>query len=125
MNPPPITTANGLLYRNGEVVHLPEADAVAARHGHRSAEAMVRHLEANHSPRWPNLLHAQRLGGWCVECRNAGPRDMVHYRYTIGHVEKCPDWETESSRSFDWELKDARVKALARINEIETPYART
>jgi hypothetical protein len=43
--PDQITTANGLLYRGGQVIHLPEADDVALAHGHHCAEAMVRALE--------------------------------------------------------------------------------
>lgn len=40
-----ITTANGLLYRDGRIINLPEADDVALRHGHQCAEQFVRALE--------------------------------------------------------------------------------
>lgn len=40
-----ITTKNGLLLRDGEVIPLPEADAVAVKHGYVYAEQFVRDLE--------------------------------------------------------------------------------
>jgi predicted lipoprotein with Yx(FWY)xxD motif len=39
------TTKNGLLYRDGELVGLPEADQVASEHGYMFAERMVHALE--------------------------------------------------------------------------------
>ncbi len=44
MDAPAITAHHGLLWRSGKVIPVPEADAVAARHGHSCAEAMVRAL---------------------------------------------------------------------------------
>lgn len=44
---PKITTANGLLYREGVMIPLPEADEVAVKHGHYCAERFVRALEAS------------------------------------------------------------------------------
>jgi hypothetical protein len=173
-----ITTANGLLYRSGQVIHLPDADRVATHHGHMNAERMVKHLEQlagwhiGQRARFDNgrrkatgeiyditrgpgdvvklaisvtrggkptqysidadfcervgkfaaLQEAKQLGGWSIECRNAGPSDMVHYRYIIGHLTKCPDWESDQCRNATWDIKDARREALARINEIEAPY---
>jgi len=40
-----ITAKQGLLWRNGKVIDLPEADIVAAQHGYLCAERMVRALE--------------------------------------------------------------------------------
>lgn len=40
-----ITTADGLLYRNGKIIGLPEADRVAREHGCNYAEEFVRELE--------------------------------------------------------------------------------
>lgn len=40
-----ITTKYGLLFRNGELLKLPEADRVAALHGFTCAERFVKHLE--------------------------------------------------------------------------------
>ena len=45
MNKDTLTTKNGLLYRNGKVVLLPEADYLARAHGCIYAEHMVRILE--------------------------------------------------------------------------------
>jgi len=39
------TTKNGLLYRDGELVCLPEADRVANEHGYMFVERMVHALE--------------------------------------------------------------------------------
>ncbi len=41
----PITTRDGLLIRDGEVIQLPEADKVAKKAGYKHAEEMVRALE--------------------------------------------------------------------------------
>lgn len=41
-----ITTSEGLLWQGGKVIPLPAADEIARRHGHQSAEAFVRALEA-------------------------------------------------------------------------------
>lgn len=41
-----ITTSDGLLWRKGAVIPLPEADDVARGHGYQHAEQMVRALEA-------------------------------------------------------------------------------
>ncbi len=41
-----ITTKNGLLYRDGQEIPLPEADKVARKHGHQYAEQLVKALEA-------------------------------------------------------------------------------
>ncbi len=40
-----ITTKNGLLYRNGKVIPLPEADKVADEYGYMYAERLVEALE--------------------------------------------------------------------------------
>jgi hypothetical protein len=40
-----ITTRAGLLYRNGQVIHLPEADSVAIAYGFSCAERFVRALQ--------------------------------------------------------------------------------
>jgi len=40
-----ITTANGLLYRNGVRIDLPEADTIAKSRGFSCAERFVKHLE--------------------------------------------------------------------------------
>lgn len=42
---PVITTSKGLLWRNGEIIPLPQADIVAQKHGYTCAEAFVRALE--------------------------------------------------------------------------------
>ncbi len=39
-----ITTKNGLLYRDGKMIGLPEADRVAREHGYSYAEQLVRAL---------------------------------------------------------------------------------
>jgi len=39
-----ITAKNGLLWRNGVVIPLPEADIVAAAYGFPCAERLVAHL---------------------------------------------------------------------------------
>lgn len=39
------TAKNGLIYRHGKRVDLPEADTIAASYGFRCAEEFVRHLE--------------------------------------------------------------------------------
>lgn len=53
-----VTTKNGLLYRDGKIINLPEADQVALKFGFAYAEQLVRHLqstanseEANHASR--------------------------------------------------------------------------
>ncbi len=40
-----VTTKNGLLYRHGEMIQLPEADIIAQEHGYQYAEHLVRALE--------------------------------------------------------------------------------
>lgn len=40
-----ITTKGGLLFRNGKMIPLPEADAVSIQHGHLCAEIFVKALE--------------------------------------------------------------------------------
>ncbi len=45
MTPGEITTKDGLLYRGGKIIELPEADKVAREHGFECAEAMVKALE--------------------------------------------------------------------------------
>jgi len=40
-----ITTKNGLLYRNGEFINLPEADWLAEALGYVYAERLVKELE--------------------------------------------------------------------------------
>jgi hypothetical protein len=40
-----LTTKNGLLYRDGEMVDLPEADNVARANGFLYVERLVKHLE--------------------------------------------------------------------------------
>ena len=39
-----ITAKDGLLWRNGKIIELPEADDVARRHGFAYAEQLVKHL---------------------------------------------------------------------------------
>lgn len=46
LNNAEITTRDGLLIRNGEVIQLPEVDEVARKRGFTCAERMVSHLEA-------------------------------------------------------------------------------
>ena len=41
LEPDVITTKNGLLYRNGAVVFLPEADRLAVEHGYWCAEQFI------------------------------------------------------------------------------------
>lgn len=45
MQQPTISTKDGLLFRNGVLIPLPEADEVAALHGYTCAERMVKALE--------------------------------------------------------------------------------
>ena len=40
-----ITTKKGVLWRDGKIINLPEADKVARDHGHLYAERFVKHLE--------------------------------------------------------------------------------
>ena len=40
-----ITTKDGLLYRNGKIIELPEADRVARQRGFTYAEHLIKHLE--------------------------------------------------------------------------------
>jgi hypothetical protein len=40
-----ITTKNGLLYKDDEVINLPLADTIARKHGFLYAELFVKHLE--------------------------------------------------------------------------------
>jgi len=47
---PAVTASKGLLWRNGEVIPLPEADRVARAHGYQYAEQLVRALEAKVVP---------------------------------------------------------------------------
>lgn len=39
-----ITAKDGLLWRNGKIIDLPEADAMARKHGFMYAEQLVKHL---------------------------------------------------------------------------------
>jgi len=39
-----VTSKDGLLWRNGAIIELPEADRVARQHGFDNAEQLVRHL---------------------------------------------------------------------------------
>lgn len=41
-----VTTKDGLLWRDGKIIPLPEADWVAEEHGYVYAEQLVRALEA-------------------------------------------------------------------------------
>jgi len=45
-----ITTKDGLLYRNGKIIELPEADKVARDHGFLYAERFVKSLEKKEEP---------------------------------------------------------------------------
>lgn len=45
-----ITTKDGLLYRDGQMLELPEANEVARAHGHHCAEQFVRALERKPKP---------------------------------------------------------------------------
>jgi hypothetical protein len=40
-----ITTANGLLYKNGKIISLPDADTIAYKYGYVYAERLVRALK--------------------------------------------------------------------------------
>ncbi|KKL22463.1 hypothetical protein LCGC14_2406770 [marine sediment metagenome] len=40
-----ITTKNGLLYRDGQMIPVPEADWIAREHGYQYAEQLVKKLE--------------------------------------------------------------------------------
>ena len=40
-----ITTKNGLLWRDGKIINLPEADKVARKYGYLYAERFVKYLE--------------------------------------------------------------------------------
>jgi hypothetical protein len=42
-----ITAKDGLLWRNGRIIDLPEADRVAREHGFAYAEQLVKHLSNN------------------------------------------------------------------------------
>lgn len=42
-----VTAKDGLLWRHGKIIPLPEADRVARDHGYQNAEQLVRALEAN------------------------------------------------------------------------------
>ena len=42
-----ITTQDGLLYKDGRLVRLPEADYLAHEHGFNDAESMVKAIEAS------------------------------------------------------------------------------
>jgi hypothetical protein len=46
-----ITTKDGLLWRDGKIIDLPEADKVASEHGYDCAEQFVRALEGKSSGR--------------------------------------------------------------------------
>lgn len=46
MPPANITTQDGLLYKDGRLVRLPEADYVAHEYGFNDAESMVKAVEA-------------------------------------------------------------------------------
>lgn len=48
-----ITTKDGLLYRDGKVINLPEADWVALQHGHLYAERFVKALAAEQPEKKP------------------------------------------------------------------------
>lgn len=41
-----ITTKDGLLYREGQIIDLPEVDVVAQNNGFMCAERMVKYLES-------------------------------------------------------------------------------
>lgn len=56
-----ITTQDGLLYREGKVIMLPEADIVAAAHGFPNAERMVKALAKQNSM---NKTNAHDRGMW-------------------------------------------------------------
>ncbi len=49
-----ITTKNGLLYRDGKMIDLPEADKVAREHGYSFAEQLVKALEPKKEKEKPN-----------------------------------------------------------------------
>ena len=40
-----ITSKNGLLYRDGDVIHLPEADIISRKFNYPFAEKLVKDLE--------------------------------------------------------------------------------
>jgi len=48
--PDNITTKNGLLWEDGELIKLPEADEVARKYGFVYAEQMVKALEEKNNP---------------------------------------------------------------------------
>jgi hypothetical protein len=41
---PTLSSMDGLLWRNGQIIKLPEADRVAKEHGFNCAEELVRYL---------------------------------------------------------------------------------
>lgn len=47
-----VTAKDGLLWRNGRVIPLPQADHVAMRHGFTCAERFVKHLEGKSPREW-------------------------------------------------------------------------
>lgn len=64
-----VTSKDGLLWRDGKAIDLPEADDVARFFGFTCAERLVRHLDPSHDPSPPPVMTPREA--WLAE-RKAG-----------------------------------------------------
>lgn len=79
-----ITTKNGLLWRDGEVIPLPRADAVAREHGFQYAEQLVKALESK-TPGYP--ADRKLPDGTLIDIKTTKPAGPpVHWPAVIGKL---------------------------------------
>ncbi len=91
----PITAKDGLLWRDGAVIDLPEADSIAIAHGHMCAERMVRAL----SQRVVCAANRDRFGTLVIGPRHFDPtmRNQIDHRVATGDD---PAWWRTSEQGF-------------------------
>lgn len=106
-----LTTREGLLYRNGVFVDLPEADHVAALHGFHNVEQLIRHMEALKPPAEEKLD---------TETRGHHPNSPS----SLQSSEACPHFKNEQRESAaatagTLQHKAAETRDLSILDDVE------